>query len=133
MNKNKQRQAFIYGDNPDFTQGLKFELGNHGVVDYPKALSFYQKAAKKNHFLSLLKVKQTKPRLFTFYPLMMIAVGAMIWGILFNQLWVGLFVLAVSLIVFSLVDWHYYWYKIGWVIRPKPQPPTRRFCRLFSC
>ena len=114
MKYSRQNTSYTYGDNLHFKQALNFELGENGFVDYAKALINYRKGAKEKHFLSVLKVRQTKPRIATFYPLISIALIALIVGLLVNQLWVGFLFLSVALTLLYWLDRDYYWYKPGW-------------------
>lgn len=113
MGKHKNFRHKVYGDNESFKQGLAYELGDRVQVNYKLALKAYKKGASEGHYLSQQKVNQTKLRIISLVPLFSIGFFALILGALINQLWVGFFVFFLTSLLFYLVEYGRYWYKVG--------------------
>ena len=117
MSKKKFDHQAMFGDNLHFKQGLAYELGDRVPVNYPLALKAYQKGANQGHFLSQLKVKQSKLRLLTLLPLISGGVLGLLWGAIANAIWLGAFVFFLTGLGFYLIDYRRYWYKTGFAYR----------------
>ena len=117
MGKKKVSQPDKFGENIHFKQGLAYELGDRVPVNYDLALKAYQKGANQGHFLSQLKVNQSKLRLATLLPLLSIGVLGLLWGAIANAFWLGAFVFFLTGLGFYLIDYRRYWYKTGFAFR----------------
>ena len=102
-----------YAANASFTNGLRYEIGDGVKVNLQKALDYYQKGAKEGHYLSQLKIHQTKIRIFPTLLLTALSLFSILYFLIVGVLWIGFLLSFVWSIAILWFDRDYYWYQPG--------------------
>ncbi len=101
------------GFNENYKTGLKYEFGFGVKKDYKTALEYYKKGKAEGDKQSAYKVKNSTISKESLIFNGSIFIISMILGIIYNYIWIALFVTGLSLSVFAILKMGKYWILNG--------------------